>query len=70
MVVLHVCQNSERDAGGCVGQKLQFQRDVIKSKCILHGLSTESTFSSSQTVLENIDRLWRASNDFVVEIHF
>ena len=29
MVVLNVFQDSERDAGGSVGQKWQFQRDVI-----------------------------------------
>ena len=29
MVVLHVCRDSERDAGGWAAQKGQFQRDVI-----------------------------------------
>ena len=29
MLILHVFRDSERDAGGWVGQKWQFQRDII-----------------------------------------
>ena len=51
MIVLHVFRDSERDAGGWVGQKWQFQRDasieqplscyiISRSKC--YNMTAES----------------------------